>query len=127
MESNNVIIFPKQNKRYISEELKIEDAQKNTELIKHFHIQETLSTITPMLFQQLEIAGFDLVSSDENDDVKDGAFIVESIRSILCKYHGLYHPFQQIAENVFSPDKEEIGALRIADSLNLELKKSETL
>jgi hypothetical protein len=44
----------------------------------------------------------------------------------MCKYYGIYHTFQQIAQNVFIPDKEEEGALRIVDSLNIELEKTET-
>ena len=54
---------------------------------------------------------------------KDGAFIVESLRAIMCKYYGIYHPFQQIAEKVFSENTEELGTLKIVDSLNLDLSK----
>ena len=78
-----------------------------------------------MIFNQLDLAGFD-ISDEETMDIKDGAFLVESLRSIMCKYYGMYHPFQQISQNVFFPDQEEIGALKIADSINLNLKKSET-
>jgi hypothetical protein len=77
-----------------------------------------------MIFNHLDIAGFDVVD-EENNDLKDGAFVVESLRSMMCKYHGLYHPFQQLAETVFVPDDEEENAYRIVEELNIKLKKSE--
>jgi hypothetical protein len=122
--SNNVISFPKQ---YVGpkNEVDVEEISRNVELMKHYHIQETISNITPMIFNQLDIAGFDF-SDEELVDIKDGAFIIEALRSMMCKHYGMYHPFQLISDNVFYPDKEEIGALKIADSINLELKKTET-
>jgi hypothetical protein len=124
MDSSNVIPFPKKNV-HIKEQPLVEDITRNIEMMRQYHIQETIATLAPMIFNQLEVAGFE-ISDEEETDIKDGAFIIESLRSLMCKYYGIYHPFQQIAENVFSPDQEEIGALRIADSLNLELKNSET-
>jgi len=124
MDSSNVIPFPKKNV-HIKEQPLVEDITRNIEMMRQYHIQETIATLAPMIFNQLEVAGFE-ISDEEETDIKDGAFIIESLRSLMCKYYDIYHPFQQIAENVFSPDKEEIGALRIADSLNLELKNSET-
>ena len=121
--SNNVIQFPKQNARPSGDVIDIEDITRNVEMMKLYHIQETIANLAPMIFNQLEISGFQ-ISDEETTDIKDGAFIIESLRSLMSKYYDIYHPFQQIAENVFTPDDEEIGALRIADSLNLELKNS---
>ena len=125
MESNNVIAFPKPYHGPKGELITPEEIMRDVDAMKHYHIQETITTIAPMIFNQLDMAGFDL-SDEENNDIKDGAFIIEAVRSMLCKHYGIYHPFQQISENVFSPDKEEIGALRIADSLCIELKRTET-
>lgn len=114
------MIFPKKNLN--AKALKdIEEIEHNMEMMKHYHIQETIATIAPLIFNQLEVAGFH-VTEDNDKDIKDGAFIVESLRSIMCKYYGIYHPFQQIAENVFSQPKDEIGALKIVDELNVNLK-----
>lgn len=121
--SNNIIQFPKANLRAPVEEIVLEDIARNVESVKHYHIQETISNLAPIIFNTLEVAGFG-ISDDETTDIKDGAFIIESLRSLMCKYYDIYHPFQQIAESVFSPDKEEEGALRIADSLCLELKNT---
>jgi len=122
--SNNVITFPRQN---INKEksISLKEIEHNMDMMKHYHIQETIANLAPIVFNQLEIAGFD-IAEDEDADIKDGAFIVEALRSLMCKHYGIYHPFQQISEGVFSPDEQEIGALRIVDKLNLELKKSET-
>ena len=121
--SNNVIQFPKANSRMLNEVVAIEEISRNVEMMKLYHIQETIANLAPMIFNQLEVAGFS-ISDEEITDIKDGAFIVEALRSLMSKYYDIYHPFQQIAENVFTPDAEEIGALRIADSLNIELKNS---
>jgi hypothetical protein len=121
MDSNNVVIFPKQNLNVKIPEFSMEEINRNVEMMKHYHIQETLSNLAPIIFNQLEIAGFN-ISDEEDEDIKDGAFVVESLRSIMCKYYGIYHPFQKIADSVFVPDKEETGALKITDSLNIELK-----
>jgi len=122
--SNNVISFPKP---YIGPKAEIdsEEITRNLDMMKHFHIQETITNIAPMIFNQLDIAGFD-ITDEESIDIKDGAFIIESIRSVMCKRYGLYHPFQQISDNIFIPDNEEPGALKIVDSLNLTFTKNET-
>ena len=124
MDNNNIIPFPKKNIQH-KEQPAIEDITRNIEMMRQYHIQETIATIAPQIFNQLEVSGFN-VSDEDATDIKDGAFIIEALRSLMCKYYGIYHPFQQIAENVFSPDLEEVGALRIADSLNIKLRKSET-
>lgn len=122
-QSNNVILFPK-NRLNTNGVTAIEEIEHNLEMMKHYHIQETIATLAPIIFNQLEIAGFH-ITDDENEqhDIKDGAFIVESLRAIMCKYYGIYHPFQQIAEKVFSENTEELGTLKIVDSLNLDLSK----
>jgi len=128
LESNNVILFPKKS----SKELKysIEEIDRNLEMVKHYHIQETIASIAPMIFNQLDIAGFTMVSDEEAEDdpfldIIDGAFVIESLRSLMCKYYGLYHPFQRITENVFIPDDEDPEALKIVDELVVNLKRSD--
>jgi hypothetical protein len=129
MDSNNVIQFPKKNNNQQSSEEVIEEITRNVMMMKHYHIQETIANLAPIIFNNLEVAGFS-ISDDEEDDyevIKDGAFIIEAIRSMLCKHYDIYHPFQQIADNIFEPDDEEEGALRIVEKIDLKLKKSETM
>lgn len=95
------------------------------EMIRQHHIHETLTTVAPKIFEILEIAGFDLMNEEMEKDIKNGAFMVEALRSLLCKYYNMNHPFQDIAENVFVEDGE--GGYTIADTLVLELKKGNSV
>lgn len=132
MISNNVVTFPKQYNGPKVEVISSEDIERNLDMMKHYHIQETIANLTPMIFTQLEISGFSFGGEEDDDDdiedgiplenIKDGAFIIEALRSLMCKHYGIYHPFQQISEHVFHQDDIELGALKIADSLNIELK-----
>lgn len=126
MTSNNVVVFPKASRRDVEVPDLIE-IEENLEMMKQYHIQETIATLAPMIFNQLGVAGFDLADDDDEDasleGIKDGAFIVESLRSMMMKHYSIYHPFQDIADQIFSTDKEDIGVLKIADSLDIKFKK----
>jgi hypothetical protein len=99
--------------------------------VKNHHINETLQAVVPILFSYLESAGFDFNVDDEEEDamndpnIKDAAFIVESIRSILCKHHGMDHPFQQISEHIFEPDLTNEGVFSLAKKINITFKSLE--
>jgi hypothetical protein len=127
MNNNNVIQFPKKNNNHNREEAVIEEITRNVEMMKHYHIQETISNLAPIIFNNLEVAGFNISDEESAEVLRDGAFIVEAIRSILCKHYNIYHPFQQIADNIFEKDDQEEGVLRIVEDLNLKLKKSEVV
>lgn len=128
MSSNNVINFPKAYSGPVQEKDLVEDITRNLDMMKQFHIQETLTNIVPMIFNQLDISGFTLEEDekDELETLKDGALIVESLRSFMSKYYEIYHPFQRLAENVFESNKEEPGTLNIVDNLTIKLKDEET-
>lgn len=122
---DNVVQFPRKK---LSDDKFVPTSEEEIfdriEGLKQHHIHETLATVIPMLFANLEAAGFDFM--DETDEnFKDGAFIVESVRALLCKQHGLYHPFQEIAENVFLPDTDHEGMLKVVETLNINLKEAE--
>ena len=122
MQSNNIVVFPKINKNAKDVEAFVEQVEENLDLVKNYHIQETINNIVPNLFYQLEIAGFTM--DDENiDDIKDDAFIVESIRSLLCSYYDIYHPFQKLSGKIFYPDEKEANTLKIVDDLSINFKK----
>jgi hypothetical protein len=121
--SNNVIVFPKRNFNSEIKNTTLEEVQENINMARQYHIQGAIEDIAPLIFNQLEVSGFSFSSMEEEDSLKDGAFLVESLRSMMCKYYGIYHPFQQISDNIFIPDEKEEGALRIVDNINLTLKK----
>ena len=117
---SNIITFPRE-KIYNKENppTSLEEIKSNLDNIKQIHIQETISLIAPLIFQQLSIAGFELLDDDDPESLKEGAFLVEAIRSMLLKYYDIEHPFQKIAENVFN--LEEDGVLSLKESLEILL------
>jgi hypothetical protein len=121
---SNIINFPKE--KIIQKENLPKDFNEikvSVDGMKYAHIQETVSVIIPMIFQQLSVAGFDIIDDDdEQTSLKDGAFLVEAIRSILHKYYELPHPFQKISDSVFTI--QDNGVLLVADELCLSLKDS---
>lgn len=120
-----MIAFPKSNAKISKDNKTMENIQQNMDMMKHFHIQETILNLAPIIFNHLDIAGFGLDDDEEDNDVKDGAFIIESLRSYMCKYYDIYHPFQRIAENIFEPkEDDEEGSFRIVDELTLDLKET---
>lgn len=116
---DNVIQFPNSNFNIPGQVPDEDEIQERTALMKHYHIQEVVQTMLPTLFGQLHLGGFDFEESDE----KDTAFIIESIRSVLCKKYGLYHPFQKISEQVFL--NEETGVLSVAPNLKVNFTEEE--
>lgn len=126
MSSNNVVSFPKPYSGP-KEKVNIEDISKNLDMMKQFHIQETITNIAPMIFNQLDISGFVFADPDsENfENIKDGALIIEALRSIMSKYYDIYHPFQKLSEEIFYPDDKDPDMLRIVDSLKIDLKNKE--
>lgn len=124
MSSNNVVSFPKQYSGP-KESITKEDITKNLDMMKQFHIQETIVNIAPMIFNQLDISGFVFDDDETPENLKHGAFIIESLRSIMCKYYEIYHPFQKLSEEIFYPDNEDPETLKIVDKININLKHDE--
>jgi len=120
-QSDNVIMFP--SKGNPPPQINPEQITIDMKMVKFNHINETLETIIPMLFNNIMIAGFDIFPEEDEDDDnnKDNALIVESIRSILCKYHGLNHPLQEVAEEFFVPKGD--GVLSVTKHLELDLSQ----
>ena len=121
---DNIIKFPNKKTPYIGEPRTIEDVDSMVDELKMHHVYETLQAILPMMFSRLDAAGFDFGVEEGEEDpfIKDGAFAVEAIRAMLCRYHGLYHPFSDIAEHIFVPDEEEDGTLKIVESITVKFK-----
>lgn len=122
---SNVISFPSRGKFINNPPISEEKAAIGVSMVKFNHINETLATVIPMLFNNLELAGFDFSVEDERDDynVKDGSFIVEAVRSMLCKFHDIKHPFQDIAETIFI--KQDDNSYKLNKKLDIELEDYE--
>jgi hypothetical protein len=125
--ANNVIKFP--SKGNFSQAQAAPNPQElalNVSMVKYNHINEVLETIIPMLFNNMELAGFQIVpQNDEEEDpnIKDGALIVESIRSLMCKYYGMQHPFQDLAESLFNPNQD--GSFALTKKLEMDFSTFE--
>lgn len=127
MTSNNVIVFPKENKNFKTS-ISIEEIHHNVEMMNQYHIQETIANIAPMLFNQLEVAGFYLGDDEDEDDIehiREMAFIIESLRSFMFKHYGLYHPFHKLTEEIFEKELTDEGALKIVDKVTINFKDEE--
>jgi hypothetical protein len=114
----NVIQFPN-SRNYVPE------VPTNANILKYNHIEESLATIIPMLFNNVELAGFRIIPEfgEDSEYIKDCSLAIESIRSMMCKYYDMKHPLQTVAENVFESEGE--GILRIVKTLNIELEPEE--
>lgn len=117
--SNNVIIFPAKNKYNGPKTL--EEVDESMDMVKQFHIQETIETIVPTLFDQLNVAGF--IPDEEDEEVlKHSAMVVESIRSLLCMIRGVNHPLQLIANNLFIQTED---GLAVSDKVKIIITPKE--
>lgn len=120
-QSDNVIMFP--SKGNPPPTLNMEQNKIDINMVKIHHVNEALNTIVPMLFNNITIAGFDIVpdEDDEDENFKDSALVVESIRSILYKYYDIKHPLQDVAEEFFV--HKDNGILTVAKRLELNLEE----
>ena len=113
---DNVIQFPGTTREIPKDEKEVVQRVHN---IKHLHIQEVLSAMVPIIFNQMATAGFDFIDDEETgevNNVKDGAFLVEALRSIMLKHYGIDHPMQTLAENLFNHD-EDSGVLLLRNDV----------
>ena len=88
---DNVIKFPDKFRRHdvnINDLKSVEEVEELVGGMKAHHIHETLNSILPMIFSRLDAAGFDFGIDEGDPDpfVKDGAFMVEALRALMCKY-----------------------------------------
>jgi len=121
---DNVIKFPKKNTndKFVPNDLgEIEERMEDLKLV---HIQETLLPVLHNLFSSLAVAGFDFGADEDEVDpyIKDGALVVESLKSMLCKHHGIFHPLTMLAEHMFVPDEEEKGAFKISENISISMQ-----
>lgn len=85
----------------------------------HYHAQRVLDAATSELFCVLDVAGIDV----EESDGKDVALMMESVRSLILKKLGAAHPFQNLANSAFVPEKYEgEDVLKLQDHVSVDLK-----
>jgi len=120
--NSNVIPFPKE--RIVSPPQTMEDVAEHLDYFRMVHIQDSLETIIPILFNQINVIGF--TDFPENDPVVErlGAMIIESIRAYLCYHHEVPHCFQDMATSMFACDSD--GELQLDGTLQVIFRKKDT-
>jgi len=123
MPANNVIEFPNKNKQLTGEPKDMIEVTLNVNQIRFNHINETLQAVVPMIFSNIELAGFDFIPNEDDEDpnIKDGALLVECLRSMLCKHYNIEHPLQRVAEELFI--RQDDDSFTLADTLVIDFEK----
>ncbi|CAB4131554.1 hypothetical protein UFOVP132_144 [uncultured Caudovirales phage] len=123
MSANNVIEFPNKNKLLSGEPKDMIEVTLNVNQIRFNHINETLQAVVPMIFSNIELAGFDFIPNEDDEDpnIKDGALLVECLRSMLCKHYNIEHPLQRVAEELFI--RQDDDSFTLADTLVIDFEK----
>jgi hypothetical protein len=123
MPANNVIEFPNKNKLLTGEPKDMIEVTLNVNQIRFNHINETLQAVIPMIFSNIELAGFDFIPNEDDEDpnIKDGALLVECLRSMLCKHYNIEHPLQRVAEELFI--RQDDDSFTLADTLVIDFEK----
>ena len=99
----------------------MEEAKENVEYYRICHVQDSLETIIPTLFNQLSVIGFN--NFEDNDPLAEklGALIVEALRSYMLYHHDIDHSFHELSDGMFKCD--EYGELVIDDQLRVILQR----
>jgi hypothetical protein len=114
--TNNVISFPTKN---INDNPQThEDVEDNIENIKLYHVQRTIETIVPWLFDCITAGGFRPADEETGDEIFAG-FMTESIRALLYKSCHIYHPFHEIAEKMIVTS--DSGNLKLASGVQITI------
>jgi hypothetical protein len=124
--ANNILHFPNdrvKSSSHLPTPTSFEEVGDKVDDFKNFHIQEAIETIIPILFNQIHILGFE-PSEDESDYVKDGALLVEAMRSFMCKLYNIHHPLQLVASSLFEEHEDE--GFVISDRVKIVITPTES-
>jgi hypothetical protein len=102
--ANNVVQFPQKQGHF--PEISIELIQANKNVVREIHIEETMELVMPMLFDNINLMGFNF--SKKVDLAKDINLVFESVNSLLRKYYQMEHGLQDVADQFFILPKEMV-------------------
>jgi len=125
----NVLQFPTDRIKYPERVFKdettiIKTNDDHIRQLQHMHVSETIENVVPIIFRYLASAGFDLSTIN---NVKEGAFIVEALRSALLQLYNINHPFQKLSEEIFENIDPDENILKIVTKINIELEPEEEI
>jgi hypothetical protein len=96
-ERSNVIQFPRDSTW--CEPLTLEEIRPSIEAIRYTHVECCLEAVADVIVSSLAAARFMV---DEDPFAKDMALVYTALRSAMMKAKGLRHPFQGIADKLFT-------------------------
>jgi hypothetical protein len=85
-----------------SEEIRIR-VNKIDQVFKATKIDQVLEIVIVNMFEDLFDNDFDFQKRHDAD--KDQAFLIEALRSLLCRHIGLEHPYHALSERYFTADE----------------------
>lgn len=117
---DNVVIFPKPHKNRPVQNF--EEICRNVEMAKVTHIDEVAEEIVVEMMEKMFEKGYDF--SERSDADKDIALLFQALKSVLHKHDGLSHPFHNVSESFFVPDKDGDLMLMMPESTTVEITET---
>lgn len=118
---NNVVIFPKPHKNRPVQNF--EEICRNVEMAKVTRIDEVAEETIVDMMEKLFEKGYDF--GERTDVDKDIAFLFHALKAVLHKHDGLGHPFHNLSEQYFVPDKD--GDLMLSMPVAIPVEITETV
>jgi hypothetical protein len=121
---DNVIKFPGREPEEGVDRLPntLEEVKANVEAVRHVHINEITEIVMSTMVQQFMAGGFNILDDEHR---KDFGFLIEAIRSSLCKTVKMYHPFQDVSEKVME-EHDDSGIMTIANGISVKFQNDES-
>lgn len=94
--TDNVVLFPGMKRE--SPPQTVEEIVDQVTQTRKEHVEGVVNDLIPELIQLFGSYGLD-VNSDEN--IRDVAMVMESIKSLLARQYRLPHPFHEMVDNIF--------------------------
>ena len=94
--TDNVVLFPGMKRE--SPPQTVEEIVDQVTQTRKEHVEGVINDLIPELIQLFGSYGLD-VNSDEN--IRDVAMVMESIKSLLARQYRLPHPFHEMVDNIF--------------------------
>ena len=116
MDKDKVIQFtPKEGNNPFKPPASKAEVDEITTTVKEYHIQETLSLMIPLIFEQLALLGFN--GADESL-AKDSVFIGESIRSFMNRRYNIPHIFHPLVDKYVEKTEDDYQLIKVDDGNN---------
>lgn len=109
--NDNVIMFPSAKRQNSGLPATVEEAKENIDAIRMNYIDQCLDFFISALIDSMLVGNFDI---DDEAHAKDIALIAASVRSLMMKTNGMFHPFQEIADHAFEDQGDGYVVMKVA-------------